>query len=166
MTIETITNLGFQGGSVKGAGYIGGVQSLEENIDMTKVKRVSGTSAGALTACLLALGCDSKRADDLLPTFVFKDVLDDVEGGVNTRDNVLKGISKHEEQGKPVVVSKVPVKTVKKPIIKRELEQYGIYEGKYIREWFNDFIETQVSTLTNGKYSGENLTFSELHELT
>jgi NTE family protein len=51
-----ITNLVFQGGSVKGAAYVGAIDALEENgVDMAAIKRVAGASAGAITACALAL---------------------------------------------------------------------------------------------------------------
>lgn len=47
-----ITNLVFQGGSVKGAACVGALLTLEENeIDIEAVKRVAGALAGA-TNCL------------------------------------------------------------------------------------------------------------------
>ncbi|KTD26030.1 patatin-like phospholipase family protein [Legionella maceachernii] len=49
-TKRSITNLTFQGGSVKGPGHIGGLESLSKKIDMKKVRRVAGTSAGSITA--------------------------------------------------------------------------------------------------------------------
>jgi NTE family protein len=159
-----ITNLVFQGGSVKGIAYLGALEALEERIDIKQIKRVAGTSAGSLSAGLLAIGCDLARVKEELLNFSFKDILDDKPGDIPTRENVLKSVSKHQE-GKSGFFSKIPAKMVKIPIGTRLVEQYGVYEGEYIRKWMEDIIQKQVSTLTGGAYSGKNLTFGELHDL-
>jgi NTE family protein len=50
------TNLVFQGGGVKGIAYAGALRVLEETGIRAQVTRVAGTSAGAITAALVALG--------------------------------------------------------------------------------------------------------------
>lgn len=165
MPIQTITNLVFQGGSVKGAAYVGALRALEENgFDLTAIKRVAGTSAGAITALALALGCNTKRADELLLNFDFKAVLDEDNGYISTQSKVLRSVKKQVE-GKSVFFSKVPVKGIAPILLYRASSQLGIYEGEHIRLWADSLIQYQVSTLTEGKYSGENLTFEELHQL-
>lgn len=54
--MATIKNLVFQGGGVKGSAYAGAVQVLAERDMLKDVERVAGTSAGAITACMLACG--------------------------------------------------------------------------------------------------------------
>lgn len=49
-------NLVFEGGGVKGIAYGGALLELERLNILPGVKRVAGTSAGAITACLLSLG--------------------------------------------------------------------------------------------------------------
>ena len=165
MPKPTITNLVFQGGSVKGVAYIGALEVLEEKVDMTKIKRIAGTSAGAITAGLLALGCDIARVKQLMLELDFKKILDDSAGSIPTQPKLLRSIAKNE-QGTSAFFSKIPVKTVKKPIAYRLWQQHGIYEGEYIREWIEQLILEQVQTLTKGEHDGVNLTFLELHELT
>lgn len=48
-------NLIFKGGGVRGAAYVGAIRYLYENRLMRSVQRVAGTSAGAITAAVLAL---------------------------------------------------------------------------------------------------------------
>lgn len=161
-----ITNLVFQGGSIKGAAYVGALRALEDNgLDLTAIKRVAGTSAGAITATALALGCDTQRSEQLLREFDFKAVLDDAEGSIPTQRKLLKSVEK-QSQGKPLFFSKIPVKPIIPVLIHRANTQLGIYEGEYIRVWAEKLIQEQVRTITNGEHSGEYLTFKELHQLT
>ncbi len=55
-----IENLVFEGGGVKGSAYAGCMQVLDEYGLLAPVRRVAGTSAGSITATLLAIGAGSK----------------------------------------------------------------------------------------------------------
>ena len=55
-----IENFVFEGGGVKGAVYAGCMQVMDEHGLFDQVKRVAGTSAGFITAALLAVGAGSK----------------------------------------------------------------------------------------------------------
>jgi NTE family protein len=55
-----IENFVFEGGGVKGAVYAGCMQVMDEHGLFDQVKRVAGTSAGSITAALLAVGAGSK----------------------------------------------------------------------------------------------------------
>ncbi len=54
--MSTITHLVFEGGGVKGIAYAGALQVLEQKDILAQVQGVAGTSAGAITACLVSLG--------------------------------------------------------------------------------------------------------------
>jgi NTE family protein len=58
MTV-TVGNLVFQGGGVKGIAYAGALAALESRGLLAGVRGVAGTSAGAFTAMLVAVGCDA-----------------------------------------------------------------------------------------------------------
>jgi len=47
-------NLVFEGGGIKGIAYAGALEVLEKENILSDIKRVAGTSAGAITATLLA----------------------------------------------------------------------------------------------------------------
>ncbi len=49
-------NLVFEGGGVKGLAFCGALEVLEEKDVMKNIKRLVGSSAGAITAGLLACG--------------------------------------------------------------------------------------------------------------
>ena len=54
--MKTYTNLVFKGGGVKGVAYAGAIQQLNSMGLLKGIKRVAGTSAGAITAALMAMG--------------------------------------------------------------------------------------------------------------
>ena len=56
MTI--IKNLVFEGGGIKGLAYAGALEALAGRGHLQTVEQVAGTSAGAITALLVALGYD------------------------------------------------------------------------------------------------------------
>ncbi len=70
-------NLVFEGGGVKGISYLGSMQVLETKGILANVKRVGGTSVGAINAVLLALGYTNAEQRDILYKLDFKNFLDD-----------------------------------------------------------------------------------------
>lgn len=60
------TNLVFEGGGVRGLAYIGALQAVEDAGIRPDVTAVAGTSAGAITAALVAVGYTAKELRDAL----------------------------------------------------------------------------------------------------
>jgi NTE family protein len=107
---ESFADLVFEGGGVKGIGLAGAYCALLER--GVRPKRVAGTSAGAITAALVAAGYESAELDDILlkvPFARFKDTA--------WEDRV------------PVVGHPLSV-----------LLQRGIYEGGFFREWMRELL--------------------------
>ncbi len=72
-------NLIFQGGGVKGMAYLGALKALEEEgvCDLSNVRRVGGSSAGAITALLIGLNYSLDEIEDLmLHRLQFREFLD------------------------------------------------------------------------------------------
>jgi NTE family protein len=69
-------NLVFEGGGVKGIAYVGALQVLEEKGILPDIKRIGGTSVGAINAALLALGYSNSQQRDILWNLDFKKFLD------------------------------------------------------------------------------------------
>ena len=63
--MKIYTNLIFKGGGVKGVAYAGAIQQLDTMGILPDIKRVAGTSAGAITATLLAMGYSSAEIEDI-----------------------------------------------------------------------------------------------------
>ena len=54
-----IKNLVFEGAGIRGLAYAGALETLEKKNILTQVEKVGGTSAGAITAMMIALGYKS-----------------------------------------------------------------------------------------------------------
>lgn len=69
---QVYTNLVFEGAGIKGLAYSGVVAVLEEQGIVDQIERVGGTSAGAITAMLLAVGYDSKEMAEIISSTKFQ----------------------------------------------------------------------------------------------
>ena len=67
-----VHNLVFEGAGMKGIAYAGAITQLEQHKVLKGVKRVGGTSAGAITALLLALGYTATEMADIIGHTNFK----------------------------------------------------------------------------------------------
>ncbi len=65
-------NLIFEGGGVKGIAYVGALRELQKRKILKNIKRVAGTSAGAINAVLLSIGCTLKETQEILSTLDFR----------------------------------------------------------------------------------------------
>jgi NTE family protein len=66
------TNLVFEGGGVKGIAYAGALQVLTDCGILPQIKQVAGTSAGAITATLVALGYTAPEIKSIIMSMDFK----------------------------------------------------------------------------------------------
>jgi NTE family protein len=83
-------NLVFEGGGVKGAAYVGAMEVLKEKGILSKIKRVGGTSAGAINATLLALGYTPGQQRTIIKKLDFTNFMDDSWGAVRDTDRLIK----------------------------------------------------------------------------
>lgn len=67
-----IENLVFEGAGIRGIAYSGAIIALEQNNILPGVKRVGGTSAGAITALMLSLGYTANEIIDIIGNTNFK----------------------------------------------------------------------------------------------
>lgn len=75
MTVQ-FRNLCFEGGGVKGIAYVGAMQILEQRGLLKEIRRVGGTSAGAINALLFALGYSNQEQKDILASIDFQKFMD------------------------------------------------------------------------------------------
>ncbi|MGQ0794321.1 MAG: patatin-like phospholipase family protein [Deltaproteobacteria bacterium] len=83
-------NLVFEGGGVKGIAYVGAMDELESKGIMPQIKRVGGTSAGAINAMMLGLGYTNKEVRDILFALNFNKFLDDSWGLLRDSERLIK----------------------------------------------------------------------------
>ncbi len=60
------SNLVFKGGGVKGIAYAGALLKLDEMGILSNIQRVAGTSAGAITATMLAIGYSAPEIEQIV----------------------------------------------------------------------------------------------------
>ena len=82
-------NLVFEGGGVKGMAYVGATEVLEEKGILPNIKRVGGTSAGAINALLVGLNYSPAETKQILSQLDFQNFLDDTWGVVRDTNRLL-----------------------------------------------------------------------------
>jgi len=81
-----VENLVFEGAGIRGIAYAGVVQELEKQGVLSQVKRVGGTSAGAITALLIALNYNAAEIEAIVGSTNFRKFNDGrflLPGGIN-----------------------------------------------------------------------------------
>jgi len=88
--LNQFRNLVFEGGGVKGIAYCGALEICEKKGILNNINRVAGTSAGAITAGLLAVGFSYSEIFDLLKKTSFQSFLDNYWGYVRDVISLFK----------------------------------------------------------------------------
>eukprot|EP00794_Sanderia_malayensis_P003397 gene3397-3887_t len=86
-----LTNLVFEGGGNKGMAYVGVLEVLEEAGVMKNIKRVAGSSVGAIVASLVALGFTSQDLKEFMDQDLRKVLVDHKCGYCSLLPNLLEG---------------------------------------------------------------------------
>lgn len=94
-----IKNLVFQGGGVKGIAYVGAIQVLQAQDLLCTVENVAGTSAGAITAALVAMGATADEINSIVGSTDFASFMDGKGGVIGDTVRLVKyfGIYKGDE---------------------------------------------------------------------
>ena len=144
----TIRNLVFQGGGVKGIAYVGALEEAvrQKVVSLDNIKRVGGTSAGAIAAVLLGLDYPLDELKQMLQQLDFKEFLD---SDLKETFLSLKGV---ESFGVTTVLNNAF--SIKK-IWDKLNKDYGLFAGDTYRAYIDERIEAKL-----GKWA----TFRDLHE--
>lgn len=128
--VGKIENLVFEGGGVLGIAYLGALSYLFQNGLMKDVLRVAGTSAGAISACILSFNLpfwDLRKISNTLDykKVVSKGQLDHIgfipEDVIEVLGGLLEDIN----------------------CVYRLMNNYGWFSTKYFYEWIQDVINEQ-----------------------
>ncbi len=154
---EKVENLVFEGGGGKGVAYLGAVQALEclglvpikidDNVvsgdvlpyskselsNGNKIQRIAGSSAGAITAFMLSMGCKGEDiAKELLNSQQFLEFFD-----------LPRQVSRNHRDGSPEAISKQTIREVRYQdsaanMLKKDNKHTGALKGTEIEvnnEW-------------------------------
>ncbi|MBP7074336.1 MAG: patatin-like phospholipase family protein [Rhabdochlamydiaceae bacterium] len=162
-------NLVFQGGGPRGLAYLGALRKLELLGAVKEVRRVAGTSAGAILSSLISVGYDSKALEPHLSKN-FAELLDPQ----HTLERELLKTGK--EQGLSASL-RVLVKeywegwqTLKHPLKRAETylqrlnQMTGLCSGEELRVWVDQLIQQATKSPENPN-GIKHCTFEELHTL-
>lgn len=76
MCAYSFRNLVFKGGGIRGVAYAGALLELEDRSLLYPLRRVAGTSAGAITATLVALGYNAREMHEIIFNMDFQKFMD------------------------------------------------------------------------------------------
>ena len=180
---QDFENLVFQGGGIKGIAYVGALEKLFTSyINKASIKRVAGTSAGAIIAVLLGVGYSVEEIKILLQETEFTEFMDgdynkilfdllkrenqikeEVQDGIKNLQKIM-GFFRNPfkaSHGATAISKKAffsnDVKAFKEAISLLNDQNFGLFPGNYFLDW----IEFLIQKKTGIAY----LTFKELHDL-
>ncbi|NGX53060.1 MAG: hypothetical protein KR126chlam5_01367 [Candidatus Anoxychlamydiales bacterium] len=157
-----LENLVLEGGGVKGIAYVGALKELESLNALSDLKRVAGTSAGAITATFIALGYDIDEIQAILFETDFSQFLDyyiSEEKIINFFENTSITTIFKDVIDEMYELFKNPITTVKNALFyfKDIFDTDSLCKGEDFRKW----IEKKIYEKTDIHY----LTFKELRHL-
>ncbi len=168
-----IKNLVLRGGGPRGLAYVGALKELDTKHPeiLRQIERVAGTSAGAITATLLAIGCTPTELEELLVTSLdkFKEFITD--GDLNTQQLVLDLASAATSRSTIGQITRGFMALVSYPIeayhLGMKVKNNGaISTGDKFLEWLEDIISTKIAKLEGGnKADYRHFTFGQLQAL-
>lgn len=123
-------NLVFRGGGMKGTAYTGALEVLSQKGLLQQIKRVAGTSAGAITATIVSFNLSYPETLKLIESLDFKQV---PQLRSTNHDN--------EPEWLPKFLSKEIMKiTGDFEAVQRLMTKYGWYSSEYFNNWIQNVI--------------------------
>lgn len=167
--IPQIKNLVLQGGGVKGLAYIGALEELEDyDIELSKIDKVAGTSAGAITALLISLGYSMDELREEISNLDLNKFTDN-KNSIAISDfkkfvEKLSTLNKLNILSKFFIMPGIVLSQEARELYKAFFgEGHGLFEGEEFRKWLEEKIKTKIKKITGEEI--EHLTFEELHQL-
>lgn len=128
--VGTPANLVFEGGGVWGIAYLGALQYLYQSGILQSVRRVAGTSAGAITACITSFNLPFEKTKELVDTLDYKKIPQE------SRYPELEAISEPALHQFEEIFGDVGC-------LYRLITKYGWYSSEYFYSWLKKQIASQ-----------------------
>ncbi len=124
------TNLVFAGGGVLGIAYLGVLDYLYDHSIFQNMKRVAGTSAGAITACITSFSLPFNEMKAMTDSLDYSKV---PQKGTHPDLNVIPGLFQGEAEKLLEDID----------CLYRLVNDYGWYSSEYIYKWIQEQIASQ-----------------------
>ncbi len=149
---DTIRNLVFEGGGIKGLAYVGALEkSLEKNVfSFDNIQNIAGTSAGAITAVLVGLNYSINEIKSTLESVQFEEFLDS-----DFKESVLD-LKKELNENRPTINLLLTNFFFFKKAWYEFNHSFGLFPGVLFRDWIEEKI--------NAKLGIRDATFKDLEE--
>ena len=154
----------FKGGGPKGYAYFGALKALEKKSALSKVRKMAGTSAGAITAALLAVGYTRGELFGIMENLDFEVFFDPKEENKKHFERVLEEAKKQDKSFsfRRLVLLLLKISATEYPkkwlsdatnleIFRSLFNQTGFCKGKKFREWLDKLIATKIANLKGEK---------------
>lgn len=129
-----IKNLVFEGGGILGIAYLGMLKFLDQYHIMEEVRRVAGSSAGAITACLLSFNLDYNDTKRMVDSLDYSKI-------ASTKDNIsAPEIQMDLDRSIKDQLNKIYGNM---DCVYRMVTKYGWYSSRYFYDWIQDKIALQ-----------------------
>ena len=160
-------NLVFKGGGAKGIAFVGIQESLYNLGLLKQVKRIVGTSAGAITAMLVGLGYNSQELKDILDGTKLTDFLDHA---YQSEQALLAAVAEIVPKGEAITIQDLCAiahratswwhsrgqnhECSARTVLSDAYQKGGLCEGENFLRWIEDKIEkkTHINNCTFGEY--------------
>ena len=123
-------NLVFAGGGVLGIAYLGALQYLYDTGVFPHIKKIAGTSAGAITACMASFGLPFPELKKIADTLEYKKVPG-------------KEIFSDPSGKEPPMLREFEALFGDYNCVYRLLTNYGWFSSAYLYHWLQDVIASQ-----------------------
>lgn len=120
-------NLALKGGGIRGIAYAGVAQELEERGVLSQIERVSGASAGAITAMMLSFRMSMDETMGVMDTLDFSSI----------PQARMKG---RDERSVNFLRKEFNVITDNLVCTQRLIEEYGWYTSEYFYNWLQEVV--------------------------
>ncbi|MCM8710291.1 patatin-like phospholipase family protein [Clostridium sp. SYSU_GA19001] len=130
---KKITNLVFEGGGILGISYLGALEYLYKNNIIKDVRRTAGTSAGAITACILSFNLPFNEIKKITDTLEYKKIPQKEE--INELTRMPAAVRKNLDE----IFDDLEC-------VYRLVKKYGWYSTKYFYNWLQEQIALQFDS--------------------
>ncbi|MDC7125203.1 MAG: patatin-like phospholipase family protein [Spirochaetales bacterium] len=154
-------NLVFRGGGVLGIAYLGAIEVLDSDKYkiLPKIKRISGASAGAITALIVSICNSAEEIKEIADKLDFSKVPQKVGKELVDAQLHVNVINEHIEKATGLSLDPEDILC-----LLRLISKYGWYSSDYIYKWFKNTIQTQFDKKDMYKHSKGRQTFAQFKE--
>lgn len=128
-----INNLVFEGGGVLGIAYLGVLDFLYNYGILQGVRRVAGTSAGAITSCITSFSLPFDESKKMADTLDYRKIPQ------KSQYSTLEELPTDFKENFENIFGNIDC-------VYRLIKNYGWYSSEYFYEWIKEQIESQFDT--------------------